>query len=452
MFREDDSARDGALARLGGGLNTRVVAGRATGLIEKRHLVLKRWYADQAARRGAAFLDFGTDYGYPFYDKFRPTLDAMDALGRGAESARHYPSSYGTAELREEFRQFMHRQFEVTLDPHAEVMVTTGASQAFDAITRSYAGRYLLVPELALSTVTSIGVGNGAEVVRVPMDQHFRPVLAELDAILERIGGHDVRCLYINSPTNPTGTVLGREYLTELVALARRHGVLVLHDHDSWYTVHRGERSVNILEIPGAMDVAVTVLSVSKELGLPGLRVGLMAGNPSVINDLRIHNSEFCVMIPEFCQDAVAAALRASTDDGIREDVQDRISAALTAAVQGWRDLGWPEDALLPPQAGYKFLLRPPAGFDSTAEGELTGVDTFDFLLAREAGVKLSTSRSFNAGSADWMRMIIMQDVDVVEHFFERLAAIGVHYRMTPPTGLAAQLREIVSQFDLWDL
>jgi aspartate/methionine/tyrosine aminotransferase len=452
MLGENKIATTDDAARLGGGLNPNVIVGRATGMIEKRHLVLRRWYAELAAQHGRTFLDLGTDYTYPFYDKFGPTLEALEAIAQHAHEARHYPSSYGIAEIRQEFQHFMFRQFGVSLNIHSEIMITTGASQAFDALSRTYSGRFLLVPELTLSTVTSIGAGNGAEILRVPIDDRFRPVLNDLSAILDRVGGQNVRFFYINSPTNPSGTVLDREYLTRLVEIARTHQMLILHDHDSWFTVHCGDRSVNILEIPGATDIAVTVLSVSKELGLPGLRVGLTAGNHEVINNLRIHNSEFCVMIPEFCQAAVAAALRASTHDELRCEVQQRISAALDAATKGWLALGWPEEAIVRPTAGYKFLLRPPAEFAAIRDGDLTGVDLFDFFVAKEAGAKLSTSRSFNAQVADWMRMIVMQESHIMEEFFERLLEIGVHYRMKPPSGLSEHLHEIVSQCDLWNL
>ena len=362
---------------LGGGVNPNVIAGREAGLVEKRHLVLKRWFQEQAVRGGRTFIDFGTDYYYPFYDDYGPTRLALDAIVQDRDSARHYPSSYGTVEVREEFARFMLRRFSIACDPQRDVMVSTGASQVFDALSRTYVGRYVLVPELALSTVTSIARGNGAEVVRIPTDADSLPDLDQLEEMVVRLGPTRIRFVYLNSPVNPTGAVLSRQYLTELVALARRHKVLVLHDQDSWFTVHSGEAAANILEVPGAREVAVTVMSLSKELGLPGIRVGFVMGNERVINELRIHNSEFCVMIPEFCQAAAAAALRAFEDDGERSRVQGRISVALEAAVRGWKQLGWPDEALKLPDAGYKFLLRPPEQFSDMQLRDVAGVELY---------------------------------------------------------------------------
>jgi len=177
-----------------------------------------------------------------------------------------------------------------------------------------------------------------------------------------------------------------------------------------------------------------------------------VAGNPTVINGLRVHNSEFCVMIPEFCQAGVAAALRASTNNDIRRIVQARIRGALDAATYGWRRLGWPDQALITPDAGFKFLLRPPPAFATVNDGIVTGVELFDFLIARDAAAKLSTSRSFNVDCADWVRMIIMQDVNTMNEFFDRLNGIGIHYNMDLPPGLAMQFLDIVAKCDLWNL
>jgi aspartate/methionine/tyrosine aminotransferase len=448
------SGRDGSAWQPGGGVNPNLVAGRTAGLIEKRHLVFKRHFAERAEELGRTFIDLGTDFSYPFFGGFAPTEAALSALAATVSTARHYPSSYGTTQVRAAVVGFMHRWFDVDLDAGTQVMVSTGASQVFDALTRTYAGRAVVVPDLALSTVTSIAVGNGAQIVRVPVDDDFLPDLPALAAVLRRAGPDGVRFVYINSPQNPTGTVLGRAYLTRLVAVAREHQALIVHDHDSWCTTHIGERAPNILQIPEAIDVAVTVLSVSKELGLPGIRVGLVAGNPTVVNDLRVHNSEFCVMIPQFAQAAAAAALNAAhPDPALWAPVQTRIRAALQTAVAGWQRLGWPADAVNRPQAGYKFLFRPPTAFTTSGGGEsLSGAELFDLMLARDAGVKVSTVRSFNPARADWIRMIVMQDAAVIDEAFDRMQAIGVHYDMAVPAGLAAAARAEIADLDLWNL
>lgn len=447
--------KDLALATmpLGGGTSPAILRGRISGLVEKRHLVLKRRMMDRARTAGRELIDVGTDASYPWFDDYPPTRAALAALQAAAPSCRMYPSSYGTQQLRQEVVALLRRQFGVDLDLNLEVMISTGASQVFDALSRSYVGRYLLIPDLALSTVTSIGAGNGVEVVRVPLDESHRIELDALETLVSSIKPWSVRFLYLNSPTNPSGALYRPEHLAHIVEIARRHQILVLHDHDSWYTTHCGHRSANILEIPGALDVAVTVLSVSKELGLPGLRVGAVAGKRDVINNLRIHNSEFCVMIPEPCQAAAAAALRAFVEDDDRARLQRRIGVALELAIEGWQRLGWPATAILRPEAGYKFLFAPPPAFIEVDEGgDPSGVELFDFLVARDAAVKLSTARSFNPQQRSWMRMILMQDEERLGELFERLHTTGIHYDMAVPDGLGSDYMEVIGGCDLWDL
>lgn len=435
---------------LGGGLSPEVLQGRRAGLVESRHLVLRRLMKSRAAAAGREFLDAGTDSTYPFYDGYGPTEAALAAAAATTASARVYPSSYGLIQLRDEVASLLHRQFGLEVNPATEVMITTGASQAFDALSRSYTGRHVLLPELALSTVESIGIGNGAIPVRVPLDAGYRMDVEALERTIRFLGKGTIRFLYLNSPTNPTGTLYRRAHLARIVEVARTHHMLVLHDHDSWFTTHCGERSVNILEIPGSMEVAVTVLSVSKELGLPGLRVAAVAGCQQVINMLRIHNSQFSVMIPELCQYAAAAALRAFYDDAARDRVQRDITASLHAALEGLRILGWPDQAILRPEAGYKFLFRPPPSF--AFEGDPSGVELFDFLLARDAAVKLSTSRSFNANSHGWMRMILMQNPMRMQELFARLRKIEVHYTMPLPSDLREDYQTVLAGCDLSNL
>ncbi|MFP3963534.1 pyridoxal phosphate-dependent aminotransferase [Actinomadura fulvescens] len=431
-------------------MSPHLTRGRSAGLTESRHLVLKRLMASRARTRGREFLDAGTDSTYPFFDGYGPTESALDAMTASAAAARNYPSSFGLLELREAMAGLLARQFGVEVDHRTELMITNGASQAFDALSRSYAGEYVLLPELALSTVESISVGNGAAPVRVPLGPDHRLDPAALEETIDRLGEHRLRFLYLNSPANPTGVVYGRGELSRIVQIARAHRVLVIHDHDSWFTTHQGHRSVSILEIPGAQEIAVAVLSLSKELGLPGLRVGAVAGCAEVVNTLRVHNSLFSVMIPEFCQRAASEALRRFRPDAARERLQKEIGSSLRVALQGLRELGWPEQAVLPPSAGYKFLFRPPPSFSFT--GDPSGVELFDFLLARDASVKLSTSRSFNHEDQGWMRIILMQTEQRMKELFSRLHEIGVSYTMPMPAGLVDDYRTVMSGHDLSNL
>jgi aspartate/methionine/tyrosine aminotransferase len=313
-------------------------------------------------------------------------------------------------------------RWSVDLDWKTEVMINTGASQAFDAMSRAFEGRYVLLPALSLPTVGVVAAGNGADLLRLPLVPNNGMIdLEQAQAKLDTLPVGSVRFLYLNSPVNPTGQVASLDYLTQLVEFARHNGITVLHDMDSWYTHHSPAfKFHNILEVPGAMDCCVTVLWVSKEFGLPGLRVGLIAGNAAVVNAIRMHNSAFAVMIPEVCQVAAQVALESFIDDvddnnnkaagSTKEEIHTLVTSVLKRTIDGWRSLGWSEDSIQNPVAGFKYLVSIPPGL--SPQGRFSPVELLDFYIASRAHVKLSTSRSFNPEDDRFLRMVLMQNVE----------------------------------------
>ena len=311
------SSPEFAPVKLGGGISPQLIAGRKAGKAEKVHLVIRRLLRQRAIQEGKAFLDLGTDSFYPFFQQYSATQQALQALGDYAYTARWYPSSFGLLQLREEAQRFLRTRFNVHIDMEKELMITAGASQAFDALSRTFQGECFLLPDLAISTIHTIAIANGARPLRIPLHPVSGLVnLQEAARLLEREGRPTIRFLYLNYPHNPTGVCATRAFFEEVVAFAKQFQVLVVHNMDSWYQAHVSGISLqNILEVDGAKEVAITLLSFSKEFGLPGLRIALVAGNAEVINALRIHNSEYSVMLPEPCQYAALAALQAFRED-----------------------------------------------------------------------------------------------------------------------------------------
>lgn len=427
---------------LGGGVSKDLIQGDKTGAIEKKHLIVNRLMRLEAQKRGIDYIDMGTDYHYPFYSSYDPTQKAIEALGKNPEAALHYPSSYGLPDLRLSFHRFMRQQFNVDVNSHSEIMVNTGASQAFDALSRAFSGKYVLLPQLSLPTVSTIAKGNGAEIFRLPTCENGLIDLDSLEDTLDSHGIKSVRFLYLNSPINPTGAMAGADYLQKLVEIAKRRKLLVVHDMDSWYTRHEGQKPVNILEIEGAKDCSVSIFSISKEFGLPGLRVGLLAGNSEVIDVVRVHNSIFCVMIPEICQFAAKEAIDRYHDNEERSEINDTVTGTLNFSLDQWRDLGWPSDALIKPQGGYKYLLRIPKNIEG--EAGYSAAELFDFFLASRCYVKLSTSRSFNPANSDYIRVVLMQNREMLDEAFRRFREAGVSYTMELPPGIATEYSEFV--------
>ena len=434
------------LPNLGGSISPNLLEGEKIGQIERVHLVANRIMRLNAIEKGIELIDMGTDYYYPFYHEYEPTKQALQALGSYADEVLHYPSSYGLISLRSSFQDFMSTQFNVELDLHQEIMITTGASQVFDALSRSFAGTYVLIPEFTLSTVAIIAGGNGAKLIRLPVGECGFFDLIEAEKIINNLPEKSIRFMYLNSPCNPNGKVATRDYLNQLVQFALKHEILILHHMDSWYTTHNNETHlVNILEIPQAKQCSLTVLSLSKEFGLPGLRIGLVAGNDYAINAIRMHNSTFSVMIPEVCQYAAKAALDNFNAEQQKPEINEYVGYLIKKSIAGWQSLGWPPEAIHSPDGGFKYLLSVPPHLQS--QDGLTAVELFDYYVLSRAYVKLSTIRSFNPDKTEYIRIIVMQNEALLEEAFRRMKEIGVDYNsMKLPDSLSQEYATLIEE------
>jgi aspartate/methionine/tyrosine aminotransferase len=270
--------------------------------------------------------------------------------------------------------------------------------------------------------------------------------LIEAEKIINNLPEKSIRFMYLNSPCNPNGKVATRDYLNQLVQFALKHEILILHDMDSWYTTHNNETHlVNILEIPQAKQCSLTVLSLSKEFGLPGLRIGLVAGNDYAINAIRMHNSTFSVMIPEVCQYAAKAALDNFNAEQQKPEINEYVGYLIKKSIAGWQSLGWPPEAIHSPDGGFKYLLSVPPHLQS--QDGLTAVELFDYYVLSRAYVKLSTIRSFNPDKTEYIRIIVMQNEALLEEAFRRMKEIRVDYNsMKLPDSLSQEYATLIEE------
>ena len=97
------------------------------------------------------------------------------------------------------------------------------------------------------------------------------------------------KMLILSFPHNPTTTVVDRSFFERIVDFAREHDLMVLHDFAYAEVCFDGYRPPSILEVPGAREVAIEFISLSKSHSMAGWRVGFAAGNPDMIHALGAH-------------------------------------------------------------------------------------------------------------------------------------------------------------------
>ncbi|MDX2604170.1 pyridoxal phosphate-dependent aminotransferase [Streptomyces caniscabiei] len=266
--------------------------------------------------------------------------------GRGNQ----YPPGPGVPELRAAIVEHQRRRYGLTFDPDTEVLVTAGATEAIAAALLG-----LLEPGdevIALepyydSYAACIAMAGGT---RVPVtlrpsegpsegsgdaggDRRFRLDLDELrDAVTDR-----TRLLLINTPHNPTGTVLTREELTAIAELAVERDLLVVTDEVYEHLVFDDAEHLPLASFPGMRERTVTIGSAGKTFSFTGWKVGWVTAAPALVTAVRSAKQYLTYVASGPFQYAVAEALALpdSYFEAFRADMlakRDLLSAGLKDA------------------------------------------------------------------------------------------------------------------------
>ncbi|MFF9074277.1 pyridoxal phosphate-dependent aminotransferase [Streptomyces sp. NPDC014872] len=262
---------------------------------------------------------------------------AVRALRAG--HGNQYPPGPGVPELRAAIADHQRRRYGLGLDPDTEVLVTAGATEAIAASLLA-----LLEPGdevIALepyydSYAACIAMAGG---VRVPVTLHpdaatgtYRLDLDELRAAVTP----RTRLILLNTPHNPTGTVLTREELGAIAALACERDLLVVTDEVYEHLVFEGEH-LPLATFPGMRERTVTIGSAGKTYSFTGWKVGWVTASPELVAAVRSSKQFLTYVSAGPLQYAVAEALRLpdSYHDELRADLRakrDLLSGGLAEA------------------------------------------------------------------------------------------------------------------------
>lgn len=257
--------------------------------------------AARAHQGGIVDLSVGTPV-----DDVAPVI--RDALAAAA-SAPGYPTTHGTPALRESAVAALHRRYGITgLEP-AAVLPVIGTKELIawlPTLLGLGASDTVVVPELAYPTYEVGALLARAAVVRADSLTQLGPAVPPL--------------VYLNSPSNPTGKVLGVDHLRKVVGWARERGVLVASD-ECYLGLGWDAAPVSVLHpdvCDGDHTGLLAVHSLSKTSSLAGYRAGFVAGDPAVVAELLAVRKHAGMMVPTPIQAAMVAAL----DDDAHELAQ----------------------------------------------------------------------------------------------------------------------------------
>ena len=328
----------------------------------------------------------------------RVIVNKLIEAARNAKNHR-YSQSRGIPRLREEITNRYRQNYGVELDPDREAIVTIGAKDALAHLLFATIGPGDAVvspnPAYPIHQYGVLMAEGEACMLPMPDAATFLGRLQEL----YRRSTKKPKMLLISFPHNPTTTCVDLDFFREIVALAREHETMVVHDFAYADLGFDGYKPPSILQVEGAKEVAVEIFSMSKSYNMAGWRVGFCLGNARMIAALARIKSYLDYGVFQPIQIASIIALRACEEDTHKICVmyQKRRDALVT----GLKRAGWPVD----PPRGTMFLWAPvPERFRHLGSLE------FCKLLLEKAQVAVSPGIGFGPLGEGHVRFALIEN------------------------------------------
>jgi N-succinyldiaminopimelate aminotransferase len=244
--------------------------------------------------------------GFPDEDGPPEVLEAARAAI--AAGANQYPPGIGIPELRAAIAEHQQRFYGLAVDPDTEVLVTAGATEAIAATILALCepGDEVVTLEPFYDSYAAIIALAGARHVTVPLRApEFR---LDPDELRAAVTGR-TRIILINSPHNPTGTVIARDVLEVVVELAHQHDALIVTD-EVYEHLTFGVEHVPIAALPGARDRTITISSGGKTFSATGWKVGWVVAPPPLVKAILTVKQFLTYVNAAPFQPAIAVGLR----------------------------------------------------------------------------------------------------------------------------------------------
>ena len=349
-----------------------------------------------ARNAGADIIDLGMgnpDLPAPAHviEKLKETL--------GKPRTDRYSASKGIPGLRRAQAAYYARRFGVKLNPDTQVVTTLGSKEGFANVAQAITapGDVVLVPDPSYP-IHAFGFLMAGGVIRSVPSDPTPDFFATLERAIVRSIPKPI-AVVVCYPSNPTAYVADLDFYKELVPFAKKHGIFVLSDLAYAEVYFENNPPPSVLQVPGAMELAVEFTSMSKTFSMPGWRIGFAVGNERIIAALARVKSylDYGAFTP--VQVAATAALN-GPQDCIRE-MRETYKRRRDVLVESFGRAGWP----VPPPAASMFAWSPiPAPFDT-----LGSVD-FAKLLVEKAEVAVSPGTGFGERGEGYVRIALVEN------------------------------------------
>jgi alanine-synthesizing transaminase len=337
-----------------------------------------------------------------------------------------YSTSKGIPRLRRAICNWYRDRYQVDIDPDSEAIVTIGSKEglAHLMLATLERGDTVLVPNPSYPIHIWGAVIAGADIRSVPLVPGV-DFFAELESAI-RGSYPKPKMIVLGFPSNPTAQCVELEFFERVVALARQHDILVVHDLAYADIVFDGWRAPSIMQVPGAKDVAVEFFTLSKSYNMAGWRIGFMVGNRELVAALARIKSyhDYGTFTP--LQVAAIAALEG--DQQCVHDIAATYRSRRDVLAKGLAEAGWKVDvpkasmyiwaripepyraSMLAPGAEYR--STPQGGSNPPWGGPAPGSCSLEFAkqLLAKAKVSVSPGIGFGDHGDDHVRFALIEN------------------------------------------
>ena len=310
-----------------------------------------------------------------------------------------YSASKGIPRLRRAIAHWYRDRYQVDIDPDTQAIVTIGSKEGLAHLMLAAVDRgdTVLVPDPSYPIHIYGAVIAGAHIRSVPIG----PGIDFFEELERAIRGSypKPKMMVLGFPSNPTAQCVELSFFEQVIALARKHDIFVVHDLAYADIVFDGWKAPSIMQVPGAKDIAVEFFTLSKSYNMAGWRVGFMVGNPDLVAALARIKSyhDYGTFTPV----QVAAITALEGDQQCVRDIASQYQKRRDVLVKGLREAGWDVES---PKASMYIWARIPEPYRQWGSLE------FARRLLEQAKVAVSPGIGFGDRGDDYVRFALIEN------------------------------------------
>lgn len=340
-----------------------------------------------------------------------------------------YSSSWGLLELRTAIANYLLKNHQLKIDPLKEIMITRGVMDSYEKILQSVKWDGIITPSWTPAFIIYQAILSKIPIIRVPLN--IKNGNIKLEKLKNKIDPKKRWLLVLNHPAHPIGLVMDDDFITKkLFPFCKKNNIFIFSE--TYFNSKRldGQSFRPLLSFNQAKEICVEVISLHREVGTPGIRVGAIIGNEELINTLRIVSSIKIDIIPPFFQLTMAHILSHLIENKILNIVMEEMVQELKEKIiPQLEKMKWP---FILPEAGIEMVVRVPPCF---VKKEIKDPALFAaFVFLKRYQVVFDPCSVISPTGKKWLLIELRQKENQITEALERMEKAGFSWSEVKPT------------------